>query len=367
MYVVVLKVGSQRLGLVVDDLLGSEEIVVMPLHPLLRPLGIYGGATILGDGGVALILSGEGVARHSGVAHRPLVQEPPALPAAQDEADSRTLLLFRNGPAELLALSIGTVRRVVRIERGHIEHVGDRELVNIDGTAVNVLRLDRFLDLSPCPDRDTLFLILPRRSGTSVGLLASEIVDTPTLPVRVDPQAYRADGILGSMLIRGQLALFLDMDRLLDIWEQATGPGRLALPGGRGRRILVVDDTQFFRQLIKSQLESAGHKVVLAENGREGLDRLADESFDLVVSDIEMPVMDGLAFARRIREEPRFTLLPLLAVTTLSGQEDRNRALACGFDAYEIKLDRRSFLASVGELLQKARSSAIVPGAPDHE
>jgi two-component system chemotaxis sensor kinase CheA len=266
-----------------------------------------------------------------------------------------------------LALSLGAVRRVVTIQREAIQRVGDRELINIDGAAVNVLRLDQFLQLSPCPDQEVLHLILPRGGATPVGLLASEIADTPTLPVQIDAGAYRADGVLGSVLIRGRIALLLDIDRLLEIWEQAAAPPRRALPGAPGKRVLVVDDTQFFRQLIKSQLESAGHEVVVATNGSEAFACLAEASFDLVVSDIEMPVMDGLTLARRIREEPRFASLPLLAVTTLSGEEDRRRALACGFDAYEIKLDRRSFLASVGQLLQRGRSSAIVPGASDHE
>jgi len=364
MYVAVLKVGSQRVGLVVDDLLGSEEIVVMPLHPLLRPLGIYGGATILGDGEVALILSGEGITRHSGLSHRRSASEPPLLLVARQEDEKQPLMLFKSGPAELLALSLSMVRRVVTIERKRIERVGDRELVDVEGTAVNILRLDRFLNLSPCPDQEVLSLILPRQGRTPVGLLASEIVDTPMLPVQIDAQAYQVDGILGSMLIRGQIALFLDIERLLETWEQATGFGYPALPSDQRRRILVVDDTQFFRQLIKSQLESAGHEVVLATNGREGLERLAEAPFDLVVSDIEMPVMDGLAFARRIREEPRCASLPLVAVTTLTGEEDRNRALASGFDAYEVKLDRRRFLTCVGELLQHGRPQAMLPGAP---
>jgi two-component system chemotaxis sensor kinase CheA len=68
-YIAILRIGSQRFGLVVDDVLESEDIVVKPLHPLLRQLGVFGAATILGDGGVALILSGDGVARHSGHPH----------------------------------------------------------------------------------------------------------------------------------------------------------------------------------------------------------------------------------------------------------------------------------------------------------
>jgi len=103
-YIAVLKFGSQRFGLVVDDLLGSEDIVVMPLHPLLRPLSIYGGATILGDGGVALILSSEGIARHSGIAYRTLVTSRRCCRLFRRKRKPTRLILFRCGPAELLAL-----------------------------------------------------------------------------------------------------------------------------------------------------------------------------------------------------------------------------------------------------------------------
>jgi two-component system chemotaxis sensor kinase CheA len=275
------------------------------------------------------------------------------------------MILFRCGGGEQLALPLAEVRRVVMVQRKRIERIGDRELVIAEGATVNVLRLDRLLGLSACPDQDVLFLILPRRDGAGVGLLASEIVDMPTLPVRIDPQAYRADGVRGSMLIRGQIVLFLDLDRVLELGQQAE-VARPALPAGAGRRVLVVEDTEFFRQLIKSNLESAGHEVVLAANGSEGLERLAEASFDLVVSDIEMPLMDGLGFARRVREEPRFASLPLLAVTTLTGDADRAEALASGFDAYEIKLERKRFMTRVAQLLEQGRAGAMLPGAAEH-
>lgn len=359
-YVAVLKFGSQRFGLLVDDLLGSEDIVVMPLHPLLRPLGIYSGATILGDGGVALILSGEGIARHSGMAHRPLTHEPLALPADQDNEQRQSLLLFRCGPAELLAMSLSVVRRVVAIQSDRIQRVGDREMVNIDGSSINLMRPDRLLKLSPCSVRDAFYVIIPRHNGTPVALLASEIVDTPTLPLKLDTQAFKVDGVLGSMLIQEQVTLFLDFDRLLEIWQSRNGHPKLPASDGPTKRVLVVEDTQFFRQLIKNHLEGAGYHVVLATNGLEGLGQLDQNSFDLVVSDIEMPIMDGLTFARSVREKPQFGALPLLALTTLSGEEDRRRALDCGFDAYEIKLERDSFLANVRMLLELGRTTALV-------
>ncbi|HVP10805.1 MAG TPA: chemotaxis protein CheW [Phycisphaerae bacterium] len=366
-YVIVVKVGSQRFGLVVDALSGSEEIVVKPLHPLLRPLGVYSGTTILGDGSAALILSVEGLARHSGIAYRPQREEPAALPAAVQEAEQCAVLLFRCGAAELLAMSLDAVRRVVRIRPDQIERVGNRELVNVDGVAINVLRLDHFLNLSSCQARGMLFLIMPRHARAPVGLLASEIVDTPTQPLQLDDQAYRADGVLGSAMIRGQIAIVLDIYRLVEMWKLGYGAPRPALPAQVGKRILVVEDTQFFRQLTAGYLKSDGHDVAVAANGEEGVKMLAAEAFDLVVSDIEMPVMDGLAFARQVRQDSRYERLPMLALSSLSGDKDREAAIAAGFDAYEVKINRQTLLAKVGELLAQGRSTMISRGGPLHE
>ena len=258
-------------------------------------------------------------------------------------------------------MPLAATQRVITIGPKDIEHVGERELVNVDGAAINVLRLDRILNLSACSEQDKLFLVLPRASK-SVGFLASEIVDTPTLPIQLDAQAYKVDGMLGTAMIRGQIAVFIDVDRVLAIWQQMQGPGTRSLPDASRRRILVVEDTQFFQKLITSHLEGAGYAVTVAENGQDGLAKLASGEFDLIVSDIEMPVMDGFEFAHRVREQPRYASIPLLALTTLNTAENRAKAAQFGFDAYEVKLDRQTLLAAVGELLKPGRSTALTLG-----
>ena len=141
-------------------------------------------------------------------------------------------------------------------------------------------------------------------------------------------------------------------------------PGRSRPPGPLGdpevqtkKRLLVVDDTEFFRELVGSYLEAVGHDVVTASSGAEALQALSAGKFDLVVSDIEMPVMNGWELARAIREHPECSAVPLLALTTLSSDADRTRAKSCGFDGYEVKLDREQFLRTVARLLR-----GIVPG-----
>ena len=216
-----------------------------------------------------------------------------------------SVLLFRCGPNELLAARMESVRRVVAVTPDRLERIGDRELVNVDGAATNVVRLDRLLNLSPCADAARLFLLLPRNRATPLGLLVSEIVDTPTLELQIDSRAYKADGVLGSMLVRGEIAVFIDLDRIGQIWEQVNQPDRRGLPSGPVARILVIDDTLFFQKLVGEHLRGAGYDVSVANDGSAGLAMLRDQRFDLVVCDIEMPVMDGHAFARGVRADPQ--------------------------------------------------------------
>lgn len=357
LYVVVLRSGSNRFGLIVQSVLGGAEIVVKPLHPLLRPLSVYAGATILGDGGVALILSSEGLARHSGIAFRAHLEL--AAPPVAETTERHPLLLFRFGPEELLAVPLSAVRRVIMIQSSRLERVGDRELVEVDGAVLNVIRLDQFLSVTTCPERSNLFLILPRDDNAPVGLLASEIVDTQTQSVKLDDRAYRADGVLGTAMIRGQIAVFLDVNRLVEMWRMSEVRIPRALPGPDHRRILVVEDTAFFQKLITNCLECTGYDVVTVGHGREAIERLAAQSFDLVVSDIEMPEMDGLELARYIRRDAKLVTLPLLALSSLGKDEDINRSLAAGFDAHEVKFNRDSFLAALKRLLEIDRMSPV--------
>ena len=196
-----------------------------------------------------------------------------------------------------------------------------------------------------------MFLLLPRNLPRPLGVLLSEVVDTETVVLDLRPDVCPADGLLGAALVRGRMTLFPDLYRLADRLAALDAP--TALPPARDRRrVLLVEDTQFFRQLVKGYLEAAGYEVVTANNGAEGLEQLDAGAPDLVVSDIEMPVLNGYEFARAVRRLPAGASLPLLALTTLSSEADRERAIECGFDGHEVKVDRERFLAAVTELLR---------------
>ena len=366
-YAAVVRLGSRRYAMAFDEVLGSENIVVKPLHPLLRSLGIYAATTILGDGQVALILSGEGVARHSGIIDRMVAESVDGLRETTPQIAKEPLLLFRSGPDELLAVRMSAVRRVVPIAADRIERVGRREMVNVDGAATNVLRLDQFLSVSPSPEARRYSLLLPRHGDVPAGLLATEVVDTPTLGLDLDTRAYQADGVLGSLMIDGNIAMLIDLDRIVAMWQHLAIPGRRELSAPGGGRVLVVDDTRFFQKVVGEHLGGAGFDISTAENGSQALAMLQKQPFDLVVSDIEMPVMDGHGLAKAVRADPKLAAMPMVALTTLNTPESRATAAQSGFDAYEVKLDRQSLLSTVSRLLAQAGRQIQRSGGTGHE
>jgi two-component system chemotaxis sensor kinase CheA len=343
----VVRAGSRRYGLVVDSILTSEEIVVKPLHTSLRRLTTYSGATVLGDGRVALILSTEGIAlvsrrRFHGEAETESSQ------AADEAVERQVVLLVRQTDGEPLAIPLALVRRIVMATSDEIENLSGGHYLTIDGVPTRLIAPREKLELPT--GTAPAFVVLPRNTASSLGLLVREIVGTQEIALE-DMRALPGDLLaLGAAVIDGRITPVADLSR----WIRHAGVP-LAAPPDRavaaGSRILVVDDTQFFRDVVARYLTEHGYRVSTAEQGEDALALLAREEFDLVVSDLEMPVMDGWTLSTAIRQLPRTSELPLLALSTLAGDEAVAKSMAHGFDAHEVKLDRDSLLQVIRRLL----------------
>jgi two-component system, cell cycle response regulator len=127
--------------------------------------------------------------------------------------------------------------------------------------------------------------------------------------------------------------------------------------------LLVVDDNAINLALVSYLLGSSGCEVCAVENGAQALAKLEQgQHFDLVLCDIQMPVMDGYEVARRIRARPQWAAVPLVAVTALAMVGDRDRILAAGFDAYVSKpIDPANFMATLATLVPAMQSGPAMP------
>jgi CheY-like chemotaxis protein len=118
------------------------------------------------------------------------------------------------------------------------------------------------------------------------------------------------------------------------------------------KKILVADDNQVSRELIREVLEDSSQKVLEAENGEEAIEKIVSENPDIVLLDIQMPIFDGYEVLRRVRSDPRFREIQFVALTAYAMKEDREKALASGFNAYVTKpIDGASLRIRIKQML----------------
>jgi two-component system chemotaxis sensor kinase CheA len=365
-YVAVLKMGENRYGLIVDEVLDSEEIVVKQLPGSLKDSRCYAGATIMGDGSVAMILDVLGIADVAGLRFTDLAKAAQAdehTDSYLDRTESQTLLLFRNAPdGERFALNLALISRIEKVALEDIQRVGGKEYLRFQEGSLRLLRLHDFLPVpGPAEEPREVYVIIPKLVKHPLGIIAWECDDVVSARVEVDRDNVRGTGILGSGMIDGNLTVFLDIYGLFEAAEPDIyrADERRAATVDKAR-ILLAEDTSFFRAVEKKYIEALGATVTAVKDGREAW-RLLNETpdaFDMVVTDIEMPLMDGLELTRHIRASSRHAGLPIVALTSLGSNENREAGLAAGITAYEVKLDKDRLAATIRQVLEEVHSHA---------
>jgi two-component system chemotaxis sensor kinase CheA len=358
--IAVVGAGPLRYGLVVDTFHGAEEIVFKPLGSHHKSCRTCAGATIMGDGRVALVLDIANLAALAGLtslAGTGRAEELDRQAAAQKLADVQSLLLFHQAEAEIFAVPLFLVQRLEKIKAGAVETLGGQKVIQHQGGSLPIFALDDALQTSPLNGREDLLVIVLNAGGREVGLLAAPPVDTVEMSLEMDSQTLKQTGVMGSAIIHGRTTLLLDIYEFLEQLKPDWFKDRPRVPetSGQAPLILLAEDSTFFRGQVKRFLSETGYQVADAEDGLAAWELLQKhgDKVQLVVTDIEMPNLDGLGLTARIRADQRFRHLPIIAVTSLAGEEDEARGRQAGVDDYQIKLDREQLLAKVGEFLKR--------------
>jgi two-component system, chemotaxis family, sensor kinase CheA len=361
--IVVVSTGTMKYGLVVDHLHDSEEIVVKPLGRDLKKCKGYAGATIMGDGRVALILDVSNLAKMAGLSSVEGTVRAAEVARSNEEAarkasDKQALLIFRCSEKEQFAAPLSLVERIEKIKRTNIEKVGGKQVMKYRGGSLPLFTIDQVASVSPLAETENLLVIVFMVGGREIGLLAIGPVDAVESDLNVDGSTLRQTGIMGSAIINDQTTLLIDIYEIIQTlnpqWFKEAE--KLKSAEGEAPVILFAEDSSFFRHQVKGSMEKEGFHVIEAEDGLIAWDLLieSEKTISLVVTDIEMPNMDGFALTRRIKENPNYAHLPVIALTTLAGEEDIAKGKSVGIDDYQIKLDRERLLKSIHGFLKAA-------------
>jgi two-component system chemotaxis sensor kinase CheA len=273
-------------------------------------------------------------------------------------ATFRGLLVRAGRQAHLIPLT--AVVRVLRVAQHELPAVGGRMLLTVDGRALPAGALAGVLgrDDSGAPasgqKRPCVVLSLGEERGA---LLVDEVLgEREVLVKELRPPLMRVRHVAGAGLLgSGELVLILEpgdvMQTLRDTPRE--GGGSTEPSDGPPQAILVVDDSITTRTMERNLLEAAGYRVAVAVDGVEAWTALHTENFDLVVSDVDMPRMNGFDLTARIRGDAGLASLPVVLVTALESREEKERGVEVGANAYVIKsgFDQTKLLEIIGRLI----------------
>jgi two-component system chemotaxis sensor kinase CheA len=275
---------------------------------------------------------------------------------------------FVESGGQLFVIPTANVERVLRLKIGDIATVENRESVVLDGRAVSLARLDQALGLPtaalPQDPKASLPVVVAVSGDRRIAFTIDRVLfEREVLVKNLGRQLTRLRNIAAATVLgTGRVVPILNIRDLLasaislsggrssTMAAKAAGDGEAA---GATKSILIVEDSITSRMLLKNILESAGYRVTTAVDGQDGLTTLKTAPFDLVVSDVQMPRMDGYELTSKIRQDKVLSELPVILVTSLGSREDRERGIEAGASAYIIKtsFDQGNLLETVKRLI----------------
>ncbi len=347
-FVVVTQVGSQVFGMVVDCVSHTEEIVIKPMSSKLRHIAAFSGTTILGDGSVIMIIDPNGVVQALGRS-APSVQADKSDAAAAEAIggdDLTPLLVFRAGSQQPKAVPLSLISRLEEIDCRRIEVSDGRHLVQYRDQLMPLLRVDTQAGIK---QEGAQPILVFSDHGRSMGLVVDEIADIVEERLDIEVASDRP-GVLGYAVVKGSATEIIDVGHYLPLAFDDWLLRRDAKMTPRPRTVLLVDDSPFFRDMLSPLIKAAGYHVVSVGSAAQALAAAkSDARIDLVITDIEMPDMDGFELASALRANPQTAAIPIIALSAMVSPDAIERGRAVGFHDFVAKFDRTGLVAALKE------------------
>ncbi len=360
---IVLQHRNNLFGVMVDAIIGIEEAVVRDMPKLVEHVGIFSGHTVLGDGRVVMIIDTNGIVERMQMSFITKTHKDddnlPALSVGK-RADRQSMIIFNYADSEYFAVPLELVSLIEKIHRNDIKTVGNRQYYPMKDHTIPLLYLDKYLPVTPISKNlDNYNLILPSRVKYPVGVITNSNITVCDVSGKFDETITDNNGILGTFMHNDNLVMLLDLYSLFECDD----PNRFERDNEyhEAAHILIVEDSLFYRRLNATYLQAEGRELTLVGDGVEALAALRDssKSFDLVVSDIEMPNMNGFELIKEIRADPNLKDIPVIALTALQDDQSREKGLSLGFDEYVVKVDKDGLNDSVNRYARQAHASRV--------
>ncbi len=272
--------------------------------------------------------------------------------------DQVALLVFRAGDAEPKAVPLSLIARLEEIDVATIEHSNNRMVVQYRG---KLMPLVGFSEGDKMVEDGRQPILVFTDGERSMGLIVEEIVDIVEEVLNIE-LASEQDNMIGSAVVAGKATGVIDtsyyLSQAFGDWFRVENDGPFG-SSSKPARVLLVDDSAFFRNLLAPILATAGYHVASAANSAEALKMRDDGAkFDVIVSDIEMPGQSGFEFAEEVKSNTsKWANTPMIAMSGHTTAEDMERGRDVGFADYVPKSNREALLTALRETLHSRLSS----------
>lgn len=349
---VVLQTEDRQFGLIVDSICDTQEIVVKPLGKQFKGLSLYAGATIMGDGDIALILDVLGISQSSGILNESRERSTEASAQAVSSGEEKQrLLLVKSGSFERIAIPLSLVARLEEFSRSAIESACGGYVMQYRDRILPLILLQSVLEPESTPRFDSMDpvpVIVFNDGDQSVGVVVNEIVDVTEESVSIR-QKSRRRGFLGSAVVGKYITDFLDLSAVMDVcserWQHVNNVNN------RKTTILLTGRSVFSRSMLRGTLEMSGTTVLEAHGNDESVNLVGRNDIDAVVTLIRGPedFADSAALLKLAATGRQ--AIPALAVLDSYDDHDSAKYHAAGFKDVRALLDRTGIAEALDRIL----------------
>jgi two-component system chemotaxis sensor kinase CheA len=349
-FIVACEIGGCNFGVIVDKIFDTEEIVVKPVAPVLKSIDVYSGSTLLGDGSVIMILDPNGLAKATG--------EMSLSGDHSNARDNRVLLreenmasfvIFRSGSGAPRAVPLELVSRLEEIEVSRIELSDERKVIQYRDALMFLEQIDQNYSI---PTEGVQQIIVFSDKNKILGLVVEEIIDIVEHPMNVEFSQARP-GFLGAIVINGKTTDLIDLNYFFNRVFHGSGSDSEAFMARHHAsfKILLIDDSPFFRKFIPPTLMQVGYHVTTADSAKKAMELLErGQRFDLIITDINMPDMNGQELARELKNNPRYSDIPVMALSSNVNEQIIQNTDHYGLVAYISKTNHEELLKTVSNI-----------------
>ncbi|AGX88209.1 hybrid sensor histidine kinase/response regulator [Candidatus Symbiobacter mobilis] len=270
-------------------------------------------------------------------------------------------LFFFSAAGRVCALPKISLVEMYSTDRSEIIDIVHRRAIRLREQIIPVENVDALIgleqDAPQAPGSGEVLIAMVRNGEEKLGLIVDDIIGCEDMVVKPLPPHLRKHRLVAGVTVgeQDQLINVLHVPELFRLAREIRQPApRAQAPEvATPQRVLVVDDSINTREIEKSILEAYGYDVTLAEDGEDGWDKTRSTLFDLVITDVEMPRLDGFSFTERLRADEQYRRIPVIIVTSREKEEDKRRGIQVGANAYIVKgsFDQSNLIETVRNLL----------------